>query len=77
MEECQTRLSPKVSLDEIRSSVSGNMLCFDTISEHFFNRSQDLSPLFNNIAETAVNKLVEDMFPGSADTSFSLIPPTG
>jgi hypothetical protein len=63
MEECQTRLSPKVSLSELRTAVSGNMICFNSISKHFFTRSQDLAPEFDAIASDAVNQLIQSRFP--------------
>ena len=64
MEECQARLSPRVSLSELRKAVSGKMLCFNSVSKHFFTRHEDMSAEFDLLATEAVNHLIETRFPG-------------
>jgi hypothetical protein len=74
MEECQSRLSPKVSLSELRKAVSGKMLCFNSVTKHFFTRHEDMSTDFDPLVTEAIDLIIETRFPGHP--AFSDSPPT-
>jgi hypothetical protein len=58
MEECQSRLSPRVSLSELRVALSQNMLCFNERSKHFYSRRGNLVPDLDLLIGLALEKVL-------------------
>jgi hypothetical protein len=66
MEECQSRLSPRVSLAELRVALTQNMLCFNERAKHFYSRKGNLEADFDILTDLALDKVLCALKPADA-----------
>jgi hypothetical protein len=74
MEECQGRISPRVSIKELRTSLSGNMLCFNASSRHLYTRKGDSALVLDTLLLEVINQILLILFP--SHTTLTSLPET-